>query len=237
MLTVVLAAASASRLGLGTYQSTTNYGNSQPLPADVKPVVNQGLHALNIASASLNSLAPQLPAALQSTNAFMKDNTVKVGRIIGQVCDQILREANPTGRAFQYFTPESLKSTCDYIRKVSSDMIAGINNPAIYVGYIEKLNESIQKLNAAAPNFQYGSYKPKTSFATKTVAPPLVLEGSGFGNAPAAARSPRRRCGPPRGRPAAPCRRRPPRAARSCHASRAPACPATGLLTEHRRNP
>ena len=189
MLTVVLAAASASRLGLGTYQHTTNYGNSQPLPAEIKPVVDQGLHALNIASASLNSLAPQLPAALQSTNAAMKDNTAKVGKIIGKVCDKILREANPSGRAFHYFTPESLRSTCDYIRKVSDDMIAGINNPAIYVGYIEKMNEGIQKLNAAATNFQYGSNKPKTSFATKTVTPPFVLGGSGFGNAPASANS------------------------------------------------
>ena len=79
----------------------------------------------------------------------LKDDIAKVDVIIGKVCDEIMFEATPKLRKIEYFTPEAIKATCEYARKVSADIVAGLDNPSIIAKYVAELNGGIQKLNGA----------------------------------------------------------------------------------------
>ena len=85
----------------------------------------------------------------------MKSDITKVDEIIGKVCDEIMFQAIPTARDFQYFTPESIMKTCDYIREVSADMVRGLDDPAIYQNYVDEMNDALRKLEKyVASNYQ-----------------------------------------------------------------------------------
>ena len=118
------------------------------IPGEYRTIVKQGVDAASKASEALNELAPQLPAVLQTVSPAMKSNIEKVDEIINKVCDEVMFEAVPTSRAFQYFTPESIMKTCDYIREVSADMVAGLEDPAIYQNYVDEMNGALAKLNS-----------------------------------------------------------------------------------------
>ena len=120
------------------------------IPESVKPIIKLGVQATNQASHTLNSqLLPQLPSTLRSMDPALKDDIAKVDVIIGKVCDEIMFEATPKLRKIEYFTPEAIKATCEYARKVSADIVAGLDNPSIIAKYVAELNGGIQKLNGA----------------------------------------------------------------------------------------
>ena len=164
-MTGVLAAVSAIQYGAYRYPSPTplvglNYGYSgvphtapptsvAQLPEGLKPIIKALLDATNQAATTLNSLVPQIPAALQSLDPDLKDDIAKVDVIIGKVCDEIIFEATPKYRANQYFTPDTMKAACDYARKVSADIVDSLDKPYVLYQYIHQMNEGVQKLNTA----------------------------------------------------------------------------------------
>ena len=101
------------------------------IPGKLESNVKQVVDAANKAAEVLNELARDLPTVLRSLDPaeiqtlliLMKSDITKVDEIIGKVCDEIMFQAIPTARDFQYFTPESIKKTCEYIREVSADLV------------------------------------------------------------------------------------------------------------------
>ena len=117
---------------------------------EFRSIVKKGVDATNKAAEALNELAPQLPAVLKSVDPAMKSDMAKVDEIIGKVCDEIMFEAKPNSRGVQYYTPDSIEKTCDYIKSISADLVGGLENPAIYQNYVEEMNGAIVKLNSFA---------------------------------------------------------------------------------------
>ena len=156
VLACVLAAASAKYYVPSVY-GQSGYGLPKAVPLwkasifsdEFRSIVTKLVDATNKAAEALNAMAPQLPAVLGNLDPGIKADVAKVSAIIGNVCDNILLEARPTG-GFQYYTPDTLKKTCDYIWEISSDVVNGLDNPAIYQNYVDEMNGAIAKLNSFA---------------------------------------------------------------------------------------
>ena len=48
------------------------------------------------------------------------------------------------------YTPEGLKEMCAYISKIGSDILGGLDNPAIFQQYTADLNKAITALSGKA---------------------------------------------------------------------------------------
>ena len=48
------------------------------------------------------------------------------------------------------YTPSGLKEMCDYIEKVGNDIVAGLDNPAIFQKYTSDLQTAVTALNGNA---------------------------------------------------------------------------------------
>jgi hypothetical protein len=101
------------------------------IPGKFNSMVKQVVDAANKAAEVLNELTRGLPAVLRSLDPAMKSDITKVDEIIGKVCDEIMFQAIPSARDFQYFTPESIMKTCEYIREVSADLVDLMTLPSI----------------------------------------------------------------------------------------------------------
>ena len=118
---------------------------------EFRTIVKQGVEATNKATKSLNELAQQLPSVLRNLDPAMKADFATVDQMVNQVCAEIIREGGRTyGSDTLGYTPDTLKATCDYIKKVSADLVAGLDNPAIYQNYVDEMNGAVAKLNSLA---------------------------------------------------------------------------------------
>ena len=144
VLTCVFAAASA-KWGY-SYNIPCGYVRVTAGRDKFRNIAKLGVQAANIAAEVLNTLARDLPAVLRSVDPAIKSDIAKVDEIVGKVCDEIMFQAVPSVRDFQYFTPESILKTCEYIREVSADMVRGLDDPAIYQSYVDEMNVALEKL-------------------------------------------------------------------------------------------
>ena len=101
------------------------------------------------AQAKLNELAKALPEVLANIDPKTKGRIEKVNGIVNDVCAQVIAGFKPTAYS-PNITPQGLKETCDYIAKIGEDILAGMDNPAIFQKYTSDLNGIVTALNAKA---------------------------------------------------------------------------------------
>jgi hypothetical protein len=141
------------------YGAVSPYGNvaavlSPPIAlspensAQLKGLARAGAPQLVKATDMLQLLMKGLPAALQNMDPALKADFAKVNNVITDVCSKILTQAQPT--VYSSYNPQDLKTTCDYINKVSSDVTAGLDNPAIVQSYVDQLKIATNALIAEA---------------------------------------------------------------------------------------
>ena len=134
------APASATMGGLFSY--------NQPLTDDAKQLISAGAPRLTQAMAKLNELAKELPTYLQNVSPQTKSDINKVNGIVNDICARAMTEINPS--AYSMYTPSGLKEMCDYIEKVGNDIVAGLDNPAIFQKYTSDLQTAVTALNGNA---------------------------------------------------------------------------------------
>ena len=169
-ISCIFAVASASPYGYYGYPAATSYAYGSPyagypyaagytyaaaapaaaalapLSADSKALIAAGIPRLNQAAASLNTLAKQLPSVLANIDPATKGDIAKVNGIIADVCAKAMAEIRPT--SYLKYTNQGLAEMCTYINKIGSDILAGIDNPAIFEKYTADLQGAIVALNA-----------------------------------------------------------------------------------------
>ena len=124
------------------------FGYNQPLTDDAKQLISAGAPRLTQAMAKLNELSNQLPTYLQNVSPQTKADINKVNEIVNNVCARAMTEINPS--AYSMYTPSGLKEMCDYIAKVGNDIVAGLDNPAIFQKYTSDLQTAVTALNGNA---------------------------------------------------------------------------------------
>ena len=134
------APASATLGGLFSYD--------KPLTDDAKQLISAGAPRLTQAMAKLNDLAKELPTYLQNVSPQTKSDINKVNGIVSDICARAMTEINPS--AYSMYTPSGLKEMCDYIEKVGNDIVAGLDNPAIFQKYTSDLQTAVTALNGNA---------------------------------------------------------------------------------------
>ena len=120
-----------------------------PVTGDSATLIKAGVRPLTLAAHKLNELSVQLPETLANIDPATKGDIAKVNGIINDVCAKAMAEIKPTAYTKNY-TPEGLKEMCAYIAKVGSDILAGLDNPAIFQKYTAQLQTAIVALNAKA---------------------------------------------------------------------------------------
>ena len=121
----------------------------KPLTSDFKDLISAGVPRLIQAMTKLNELSIQLPTYLANADPQTKSDIIKVNGIVNDICARATSEINPTAYSGRY-TPEGLKEMCDYITKVGSDIVAGLDNPAIFQKYTSDLQGAVTALNSNA---------------------------------------------------------------------------------------
>lgn len=136
----------------GTFPAATLSGLTDltgPLPADSKALISAGVPRLAQAAAKLNDLSAQLPAVLANIDPATKGDIAKVNGIVNDICARAMAEIKPTAYTKNY-TPQGLKEMCDYIGTIGGDILAGLDNPAIFQKYTADLQSAITALNGKA---------------------------------------------------------------------------------------
>jgi hypothetical protein len=98
------------------------------------------------ASATLDELSAQLPTALANIDPETKSDFAKVNVIIAEVCNKMLEIASPS--EFSYYTPAGITAACEMITKTANVVTRGLDDPAVFQGYSNKLREFTKKLQA-----------------------------------------------------------------------------------------
>merc|ERR1712203_914717 len=124
-------------------------GLTGPLPADSKALISAGAPRLAQAAAKLNDLSAQLPTVLANIDPATKGDIAKVNGIVNDICARAMAEIKPTAYTKNY-TPQGLKEMCDYVGKIGGDILAGLDNPAIFQKYTADLQSAITALNGKA---------------------------------------------------------------------------------------
>jgi len=124
------------------------FSYNEPLTDDAKDLISAGAPRLTQAMAKLNELATQLPTYLQNVSPQTKSDISKVNGIVNDICARAMTEINPS--AYSMYTPSGLKEMCDYIEKVGNDIVAGLDNPAIFQKYTSDLQTAVTALNGNA---------------------------------------------------------------------------------------
>ena len=140
------AEAAAANFAAGFAPGATLTG---PLSADSKALISAGAPRLAQAASKLNELAAQLPATLANIDPATKGDIAKVNGIVNDICARAMAEIKPTAYTKNY-TPQGLKEMCDYIGKIGGDILAGLDNPAIFQKYTADLQSAITALNGKA---------------------------------------------------------------------------------------
>ena len=129
--------------------SNNPFSYNKPLASDSKDLISAGVPRLIQAMTKLNELSVQLPTYLANADPQTKSDIVKVNGIVNDICARATSEINPTAYSGRY-TPEGLKEMCDYITKVGNDIVAGLDNPAIFQKYTSDLQGAVTALNSNA---------------------------------------------------------------------------------------
>ena len=146
---------SLARRGALPYLSGFNANSEQlkgvlgPLSEDSKLLISAGAPRLAQATAKLNELADQLPAALKNIDPNTSSDILKVNGIISDVCQKAVAETKPTAYT-RNATPQGMQAMCDYIRSIGNDILMGLQNPDIFKKYTADLNKAIIALNGKA---------------------------------------------------------------------------------------
>ena len=119
-----------------------------PLAEDSKALISAGVPRLTQAMAKLNELSEQLPVYLANIDPQTKTDIAKVNGIVNDICARAMDEIQPS--AYKSYTPQGMKEMCDYIAKVGGDILAGLDNPAIFQKYTSQLQGAVTALNANA---------------------------------------------------------------------------------------
>jgi len=98
------------------------------------------------ASATLDELSAQLPQALANVDPEIKADFGKVNVIIAEVCNKMLEVASPS--EFSYYTPAGINAACEMITKTANVVTEGLNDPAVFQGYTNKLQDFTRKLQS-----------------------------------------------------------------------------------------
>ena len=120
-----------------------------PITRDAATLIKAGVQPLNQAANKLNELSAQLPQSLANIDPATKGDIAKVNDIVSDVCTQAMAGNKPTSYTMNY-TPDGLNEMCGYIAKIGSDILGGLDNPAIFQKYTADLQKAIVALNAKA---------------------------------------------------------------------------------------
>ena len=134
--------------GLFSFNGTVNEASATLIKAGVQP--------LTLAANKLNELSEKLPETLANIDPSTKGDIAKVNGIINEICAKAVAEIKPT--SYLKYTPEGLKEMCDYIAKIGSDILGGLDNPAIFQKYTADLQKAILALNAKAIQITEDAY-------------------------------------------------------------------------------
>ena len=110
----------------------------------IQPFMPSAKQSLGKATNSLDKLMIGLPAALKHMDPALKADFGKVNVVIAEVCDKMVAEAKPYAQS--YYTPEGIRTTCDFINKTANDILLGMDDPAIVQYYTNKLKEATTAL-------------------------------------------------------------------------------------------
>ena len=90
----------------------------------------------------------RLPEALKNLEPSKRADIVRTKEFIGEVCSKIIAEAQP--RYSDKYKAEDLQKICDFINKVGTDIVDGLDNPAIFQKYLSQLQTITISLLAKA---------------------------------------------------------------------------------------
>ena len=90
----------------------------------------------------------RLPEALKTLEPSKRADIVKTKEFIGEVCSKIIAEAQP--RYSDKYKAEDLQKICDFINKVGTDIVDGLDNSAIFQKYLSQLQTITISLLAKA---------------------------------------------------------------------------------------
>ena len=136
----------ASDFGLGSLSSLASMDFSSL--SSLMALLPQAGTSLAKASKSLDDLTLGLPAVLANMSPETKADVGKINVIIAEVCNRIEAEATPSG--FSYYSKGGIKSTCDFINKISNDILLSLDDPSIVQSYVDKVQKLTRSLQAQA---------------------------------------------------------------------------------------
>lgn len=143
----------ASDFGLGSlsslasidFSSITSFSSLMALLPKIWP-------ALDKASKSLEGLSNDLPAALSQIPPEIKADVEKVIVTIGEVCDRVTEESNPTD--FSYYSKEGIIASCRVIKKTGNDIVLGFDDPSALQNLVAKVLKMTKMLQGSSYLFE-----------------------------------------------------------------------------------
>ena len=117
-----------------------SFGNLQSLNS-IMQYVNNPNAALAKATTALDDLNKGLPDLLARMDPSMKDDIKKVNELVLDICDRAVSGARPATDFSSYYSPESIKATCDFIKENVPQISRGLDDPAVITNLIEELKE------------------------------------------------------------------------------------------------
>ena len=102
--------------------------------------INDPYYALEKAQGLLEDLNAELPEALARMDPAIKSDIKEVNNLILEICDKAVANARPSSTT-SYYSPEAMKSTCEFMHKHIPSVSQGLDDPAVISNIIGKLGE------------------------------------------------------------------------------------------------
>ena len=127
----------------GTFSKSSGSADFSTLLADfgaITQYINDPYYALEQAQGLLEDLNAELPEALAKMDPAIKSDIKEVNNLILEICDKAVANARPSSTT-SYYSPEAMKSTCEFMHKHIPSVSQGLDDPAVISNIIGKLGE------------------------------------------------------------------------------------------------
>ena len=145
--------ASSSGANYGGYSGSSGSSFSGFNLNSIMELVNDPYYALEKSQDLLEQLNEGLPDALAKMDPSIKNDIKQVNNLVLEICDKAVANSKPT-TINSYYSPEGVKTTCDFLKKHVPEISRGLDEPAVISNLIQKLAEFVKLSKEMADLFE-----------------------------------------------------------------------------------